>query len=155
MCTLEDFKHLKLDSEHSKMLKNELDLWHKVYLPCGEYPIDIGAGNGETAQFFLNHGAKKVICIEPDPALLLENFEDDPRVTVWPYATTFQKSDCEGGEKNATTEVHFPYRVKILQRSFPYHGAIIRIEEDWGGPFHKIARKFVARALNPVLARIW
>lgn len=151
MCTIDDFKHLKLDSEHSRILRNELAMWHKIYLPCGDYPIDIGAGNGETAQFYLNHGAKAVLSIEPDSDILRENFGNDPRITIWDFPVTFIKSDCEGGEKNATFEIHFPYRVRILKRSFPYHGAIVRIEEDWGRP----ARRFLRLICAKLLPLIW
>lgn len=43
--------------------------WEKYYLPidvAGKTVLDVGAGEGETARFFLEHGAAKVICVEPD-----------------------------------------------------------------------------------------
>jgi len=43
--------------------------WLKYYLPTsvkGLTVLDVGAGEGETARFFLEHGARKVLCIEPD-----------------------------------------------------------------------------------------
>lgn len=150
MCNLNDFKHLKLDSYHRQILENELDLWHEIYLPCGKRVVDIGAGNGETAQFFLNHGAESVICVEPDSYLLTLNFDSNPKVTIWPFAVDFIKSDCEGGEKNLTAEIHFPYRVRILKRDFPYHGAIIRIEEYWGRPLHRLLRLIISK-LGPLI----
>lgn len=43
--------------------------WEMFYLPVnvnGKIVLDVGAGEGETARFYLEHGAKKVICIEPE-----------------------------------------------------------------------------------------
>jgi hypothetical protein len=50
------------------MIKSETADWQKHYLPIdlqGKVVLDVGAGEGETAMFFLRHGASKVICIEP------------------------------------------------------------------------------------------
>jgi len=47
----------------------EYDEWLEYYLPLsveGLTVLDVGAGEGETARFFLEQSAKKVICIEPD-----------------------------------------------------------------------------------------
>lgn len=44
-------------------------MWETYYHPVplnGKTVLDIGAGCGETAAFFISHGARKVICIEPD-----------------------------------------------------------------------------------------
>lgn len=78
--------------------------------------LDIGAFNGDTASFFLDHGAKRVIAVEPDDEafrLLLENCMDDERVFpihAWfdhpdkihnwivTYHPDCTKIDCEGGE---------------------------------------------------------
>jgi hypothetical protein len=106
LCKLEDYDYLKLDPNHRTMLINELDYWHSIYLPVKGTVLDIGAGNGETAFFYLNHGAEHVICIEPDADLLYENFGNDPRVTIIPYAVNSIKSDCEGGEENMVIETH-------------------------------------------------
>ena len=41
--------------------------WKRYYLPFSvkdKVVLDVGAGEGETARFFLKHGAKKVTCIE-------------------------------------------------------------------------------------------
>ena len=48
------------------VLKESYD-WREFYLPiCVKdlIVLDVGAGEGETARFFLDNGAKKVICIE-------------------------------------------------------------------------------------------
>ena len=117
MCELEDFKHLELDDEHKNILENELRDWHEWYLPVGDNVLDIGAGNGETAQFYLNHGAKKIICIEPKSELLTKNFGNDNRVIIVPYRVDNIKSDCEGGEKNMIVETHFPFYIEQLKNS--------------------------------------
>lgn len=47
--------------------------WDKYYLPIDVSDLtilDVGAGEGETAKFFLDRGAAKVICIEPEPTAL-------------------------------------------------------------------------------------
>ncbi len=43
--------------------------WQTHYVPInlkGKTVLDVGAGEGETAKFFLEHGAQKVVCVEPD-----------------------------------------------------------------------------------------
>src|SRR5207245_11276968 len=51
------------------LLEKELVEWHKWYLPQksieGKTVLDVGAGCGETAFFYLKHGAQHVICVEP------------------------------------------------------------------------------------------
>ena len=42
--------------------------WEKFYAPInltGKTVLDVGAGEGESAYFFLKHGAKRVVCVEP------------------------------------------------------------------------------------------
>src|SRR6266487_1224904 len=116
MCELKDFEHLRLDRYHSTILEDELEFWHRAYLPCGDVVLDVGAGNGETAQFYLNHGAKHVVCVEPDIALLLENFGRDSRITIVECAVDTIKADCEGGEVNIVVETHFPFEVGELRK---------------------------------------
>lgn len=60
----------------------ELPFSGKFYLPNfnlnGKTVLDVGACCGETAWFYLKHGAKKVICIEADEnrsKIILENKE--------------------------------------------------------------------------------
>ena len=51
------------------MFVGESPSWKKWYLPVdvqGLTILDVGAGEGESARFYLEHGAKKVICIECD-----------------------------------------------------------------------------------------
>jgi hypothetical protein len=50
------------------MIYHETADWIQNYAPInvnGLTVLDIGAGEGETAKFYIEHGAKKVICIEP------------------------------------------------------------------------------------------
>lgn len=110
MCELKDFDHLKLDDYHRAVLEKELVKWHKTYLPPHrgmKVVLDVGAGNGETAQFFLNHGAELVICIDPEVKLLRENFSNDPRVIIIQAAPDFLKIDGEGCERDMVVETHF------------------------------------------------
>jgi hypothetical protein len=87
--------------------------WTKYYLPIdvkGLTVLDIGAGCGETARFFLEHGAKKVICIESDDhcySLLAKNSVGRPIECIHKMFTLsdldreydFIKMDIEGAEK--------------------------------------------------------
>jgi SAM-dependent methyltransferase len=84
-------------SEFRKQLYiNEYSDWEIFYLPVnvkGLTVLDIGAGEGETARFYFNHGAKKVICIEPDDEsfkLLLLNAKNR---AMQCYHKTFDLSD--------------------------------------------------------------
>jgi hypothetical protein len=59
---------LELDNYGFSILADELKLFNKYYLPPfsleGLTVLDLGACCGETAWFFLNHGAAKVVCVE-------------------------------------------------------------------------------------------
>ena len=59
----------KLTHYYAGMIVNEFPIWESKYLPTdvrGKVILDIGAGEGESAAFYLLHGAEKVIAIEPD-----------------------------------------------------------------------------------------
>lgn len=168
MCELKQFEHLKMDGYHQLILKNELAQWHSHYLPIdieGKTVLDVGAGNGETPQLFFNHKARHVIAIDSEAELLAENFKGDPHavivpkdasIVVIPWAVDLIKSDCEGGEKNMLVEIHFPWKLKILHRfQIPDHGAIVRLEEDWGGFLRKLVRKLSVKVLSPIARRTW
>ena len=117
MCNPSDYDNLQMDNEHRSYITNELELWHRVYLPPdgvrGKEVLDLGAGCGETAQFYLLHGAKRVISVECDPScleMLRRNFGNDSRVTIVASKIGHVKMDIEGGEKNMILETHFlPY----------------------------------------------
>lgn len=88
--------------------------WEHHYLPIdvkGLTVLDVGAGEGETARFFLDHGAKKVICIESDDfhySLLAKNAVGRPMECAHKmFALSdldrdydFIKMDIEGAEKS-------------------------------------------------------
>jgi predicted RNA methylase len=110
------------------MIFAELDDWNKYYLPIsldGLTILDVGAGEGETAWFFLQHGAKKVICIEPDDKafpLLLQNSEHNPLELLHKrfdledlqLEYDFMKMDIEGyEEKLLDTDVTKPCVIEI------------------------------------------
>lgn len=68
------------------MVLNDWDEWTRFYLPINvkdKTVLDVGAGEGETAYFYLKNGAKKVICIEPDPTAfkrLAANADKHPEI---------------------------------------------------------------------------
>ena len=88
--------------------------WRRYYLPIslnGATVLDVGAGCGETALFYFLHGARRVVCVEPDKQLskiidqniqangwnaevLNRNFDLDLLQTEF----DFMKMDCEGCE---------------------------------------------------------
>lgn len=155
MCKLDGFQHLLMDTNHNSILKAELGLWHQWYLPKNGLPqsvldgraaiVDLGAGNGETAQFYLNHGAKNIICIDSDTRLLHENFANNPRVTIIEAEIGLVKSDCEGGERNMIVEgAHgIPFRWHRLNNGFLVDNYIWRFEEDWGSLGERLRRRLV------------
>src|SRR5437867_67273 len=90
MCTLPDFQNISLCQAHTQCVIGELDDWHKFYIPDKprRIQLDIGAGCGETAFFYLNHKVKHVICIEGNKNCLenlYTNFGNDDRITIVPY----------------------------------------------------------------------
>jgi predicted RNA methylase len=119
MCNLQDYEQLVLDEIHRRILENELEMWHRCYLPCGKTVLDLGAGNGETALFYLNHGAEKVVCIEGDPKAipaLQHNFGKDIRVIIVPLLLDHVKMDIDGGEEGMIVETHFPFHLREVWR---------------------------------------
>jgi hypothetical protein len=66
-----DLSHWAFSPIRASMYYNEVSSWQAYYLPVdvkGKTVLDVDAGEGESAKFFLEHGAKKVVCIEPDSA---------------------------------------------------------------------------------------
>jgi len=125
MCTIDDFKNLKLHNLYRNTLKEELEEWHAYYLPIKnpKVVVDIGAGEGESVQFFLNHGAEKVIAIEGDEEafkMLEENFKDNPKVICIKAMIDIIKIDCEGCEKGLVFEAH-NLRPKIVKHIMSYN----------------------------------
>jgi len=143
MCELKDFDRLELDNDHRVTLEGELELWHRAYLPVGKTVLDLGAGCGETAQFYLNHGAEKVISIESDSNcynMLRSNFANDHRVIPILAHIDSIKCDIEGGERDLVIETHFPFKFIKIKELIP-NVVLWRIKEDWGNIVTKGARK--------------
>ena|SRR3972149_8422349 len=127
MCTIQDYDKLKLTPLHRKFVETELDLWHKYYIPPegveGKTILDLGAGCGETALFYLLHGAKKVICVESDKdciSLLAKNYMTNPilgnhNIQIIQSHIDFIKIDIEGSEKDMVIESHFMPYLKHLK----------------------------------------
>lgn len=119
--------------------------WEAEYLPRsgvkGKTVLDVGAGAGETAAFFFDHGAAKVICVEPDPkavAMLRRNADRFRwNVQVFPEKLSlahmalpfdWAKIDCEGAERQllaldtmppSAVEIHTRRLAKAFGRRFP------------------------------------
>ena len=121
-------------------------MWHLYYLPhkplAGKTVLDLGAGCGETAKFFLNHGASRVVCIEPDSKCLeylRQNFGKDPRVVIVSDSIDHIKIDIEGAEEGMIFEAHFPVKVRKLSGS--PRATLWRIEKRtglWGALLVKV-----------------
>jgi len=102
---------LKMRLYLAASVASEIEIWNKYYLPVsvhGKIVLDAGAGNGETALFYLRHGAKRVVAVEKDPTnfrLLQENTRNlgvEPIFDSFNISQTegvdFMKVDVEGGE---------------------------------------------------------
>jgi hypothetical protein len=118
MCHIQDYNSIVLDETHRRIVESELEMWHQNYLPDGKdlppgsIVLDAGAGCGETAFFFLQHGAARVVSIEGDPKILYalrHNFGADPRVIIIPVMLSHLKIDIDGGEEGMLLETHFPF----------------------------------------------
>lgn len=108
---------MRLGYQHREWLRTELSMWHKHY-PHGKTVLDLGAGYGETAQFFLNHGAERVICIESDPRAvegLRANFGGRVGVEIVQAHVDAVKVDIEGSEWGLVVETHgaFPRLTRL------------------------------------------
>ena len=139
---------IKLLSGYRQMFLSEYGKWKKWYLPpdhgkgiLGQVVLDVGAGCGESAYFFLKNGASKVICIEPDKKVfeilcenskvngwnveLLNEYFSLPRISG---SYDFLKMDCEGCEeqllslnsieKPSVIEVHNKKLSEELRKKF-------------------------------------
>ena len=136
MCKIEDYNHLAMIPYCRNLLVTELVQWHKWYLPQksidGKTVLDVGAGCGETAFFYLKHGAKHVICVEPPGdalQMLKKNFGGDSRVTIVESSVDMIKSDIEGAELDAVFEIHFPVKFEKIAEGSDPHASIWRIKK--------------------------
>lgn len=112
-----------------KMIMAEISVWKQNYLPLdlsGLTVLDVGAGEGETAKFFLNHGAAKIICIESNNEAyrqLARNAVAHPAISAIHKRFSisdlclphdFLKCDIEGYEEELLeVELCFPAAVEV------------------------------------------
>lgn len=77
---------LYLTTHYFNAIIAEWYIWKKHYLPSSPLQektvLDVGAGCGETAHFYFQHGAKKVIAIEPDQTAI-RLLEKNATVNKW------------------------------------------------------------------------
>lgn len=106
---------IRLPRRYAGSLLAEGIIWDQKYLPkwslAGKTVLDVGAGAGETAWFFLSHGASRVIAVEPD-SQVARFLKLNTAANEWPIEILgerfsgellnrkhdFLKMDCEGCE---------------------------------------------------------
>src|SRR5205807_10161600 len=95
------------------MVQDELGaVWRPAYLDRSverKTVVDIGAGCGETARFYLLHGAKSVLAVESSLECyrnLVGNFRGDGRVIPVRMEIGHIKVDIEGAEEGMLVETH-------------------------------------------------
>lgn len=135
MCTLGDYDDLELDAYARDLLERELHDWHDYYLPLAGLSgragavLDVGAGCGETARFYLLHGATRVIAIEGDDerfAMLERNFAGDVRVLAVHARLEKVKIDIEGWELGMDLETHHHHLRWQTMRDLSGDGGIMQ-----------------------------
>lgn len=139
MCKINNFEKMGLDRIHPfynvtlrQIVESELGLYHRCYLPVRGTVLDVGAGCGEVALFYLNHGAEKVVCVEANPqccSIIREVFRDDPRIVLVEARIDSLMVDIEGSEEGMRLETHFPARFRrIWKPSFAPNVTLYQIE---------------------------
>ena len=132
-------------SYRANIILNELSNWQAFYLPIdirNKTVLDVGAGEGETAKFFLEHGAKKVVCLESDVESYKNLYQNSKRFRgIEPLNASFSlkhlyldfdflKMDIEGYEEVLlTTELTKPAVIEVhgLQLRDQFKNAMYRI----------------------------
>ena len=118
---------LVMSRDRAGMMLYEWRTWTRCYVPrafdfSGKTVLDVGAGEGETVELYRLMGAKRFLCVEPDPqraARLRENvarngwdaevFEEPFSLKLLEREFDFLKMDCEGCESALIgTRVAFP-----------------------------------------------
>ncbi len=118
---------LAMSRDRAGMMLYEWGTWSRWYAPrsfdfSGKTVLDIGAGEGETVELYRLLGARRFICVEPDPQRAGRLRENSVRngweaeVCEEPFslkflgrAFDFMKMDCEGCERTLIgTRISFP-----------------------------------------------
>ena len=144
-------KGIELSYAKAKCLLSEWCVWRKYYLPPfslnDKIVLDVGAGSGETAYFYLKHGANKVICIEngaqhPEDLECLYINKKKLNIEIYPESFKlehlqlphdFLKIDIDGGE-----EIMLDYDLSKLKP------CIIEVESN------ELTDKFIAKGFHIV-----
>jgi predicted methyltransferase len=128
--------------------------------------LDVGAGCGETAAFYFEHGAKKVICVENDRSSL-KMLEFNKAINEWnaeivhaPFSAQllscfnfdFLKFDCEGCEialadvpsipcEESVGEIHGTKLLLQLQRIHNFQVRKALKSEEFGWLYYVYSEK--------------
>jgi hypothetical protein len=127
---------LVMSRDRAGMMLYEWRTWTRCYVPrgfdlSGKTVLDVGAGEGETVELYRLSGAKRFLCVEPDPqraARLRENsarngwdaevFEEPFSLKFLERKFDFMKMDCEGCEAALLgTRLAFPCVLETHGRS--------------------------------------
>lgn len=157
MCSESDYASLVLLRQHGDWVRAELEMWHADYLPAGKTILDVGAGCGETAYFYLKHGAERIIGIEADPKAVEAFRQNFPEAVIVPSSAKLVlveavldhiKIDIEGGEKGLVIETHqFNPKLK-LHRAFGSNVNLWRLQPARIPPLgFAIARSWAKRLI--------
>lgn len=125
-CQLSDYSAIRVYGQWYGILQNELERWHRDYLPVHGTVLDIGAGCGETVYFYLAHGAQHVVAFESDPiafSMLKANYGENPKVTILGRVDHI-KIDIDGAEEGTLLETHWNHVWKdlgLLSQNGPIH----------------------------------
>jgi predicted RNA methylase len=137
MCTIDDYKDMVMCQTHKNYIAQELEEWHKTYLPIppGSVVLDLGSGCGETARFYRLHGAKHVIGIESDAKCVANARINEPTAEFICAAIDRIKCDIEGGEKDMIIEDHLSSEFKVIH-TYPNGVRIFKmtshpLDYDW------------------------
>ncbi len=139
MCLPSDFENYHFSNMRKRMLTEELEAWHKQYLPIksGGTVLDIGAGEGETMIFYLLHGAQRLICVETDRNKVkrlrtnakLAQKAFGAHIDVLDAMLDNIKIDIDGAEEGMVLEKHFAGRWKEIGHSkgFPAAAKVYKL----------------------------
>src|SRR5437867_10765520 len=123
MYTLEDYTKLKMPEWYRQTVGLELSRWHKFPVTPKGTVLDLGAGCGETAYYYFQHGAERVLAVEYDPEaleMMKQNFPDahvvpeDAQMVIIPAFVDNIKIDIDGGELGMILETHYPIHWKRI-----------------------------------------